>query len=91
VFWFAHVSHAPASFVDANFKQFGQYHGAGVFTGFGLRLRHWAQRKRLPFTAVFGRNRFPVLGKFFFIETSAHILAHGMVFDNQLRTCVKWW
>lgn len=24
--------------------QFGQYHGAGVLTGLGLRLRHLAQR-----------------------------------------------
>ena len=51
-------------------RQFGQYQGAGVFTGFGLRLRHLAQRKRLPFTAVFGRTFFPVLGKFFAIGTS---------------------
>ncbi len=26
------------------FKQFAQYHGAGVFTGFGLLLRQLAQR-----------------------------------------------
>ena len=26
------------------FRQGGQYHGAGVFTGFGLLLRHLAQR-----------------------------------------------
>jgi hypothetical protein len=25
-------------------SQFGQYQGAGVFTGLGLRLRHLAQR-----------------------------------------------
>ena len=49
--------------------QFGQYQGAGVFTGLGLRLRHLAQRKRLPFTAVFGRAFFPVLGKFFDIAS----------------------
>jgi hypothetical protein len=61
----AHDSVAPVSAVDL--RQFGQYHGAGVLTGFGLRLRHLAQRKRLPFTAVFGRNFFPVLGKFFAI------------------------
>jgi hypothetical protein len=56
-------------------KQFGQYQGAGVFTDFGLRLRHLAQRKRLPFTAVFGRTFFPVLGKFFAIATSTPILS----------------
>jgi len=70
VFGFAHVSLPPASSVDPNFKQFGQYHGAGVLTGFGLRLRHFAQRKRLPLTAVFGRTFFPVLGKFFAIGNS---------------------
>jgi hypothetical protein len=26
------------------FRQLGQYQGAGVFTGFGLLLRHLAQR-----------------------------------------------
>ena len=46
-------------------RQFGQYHGAGVLTGFGLRLRHLAQRKRLPFKAVFGRTFLPVLRMFF--------------------------
>ena len=39
-------------------RQAGQYQGAGVFTGLGLRLRHLAQRKRLPFTAVLGRDFF---------------------------------
>ena len=34
--------HGAKAFLS--FKQFGQYHGAGVFTGFGLRLRHLAQR-----------------------------------------------
>jgi hypothetical protein len=48
-----------------SFRQFGQYQGAGVFTGFGLLLRHVAQRKRLPFTAVFGRIFFPVRKTFF--------------------------
>lgn len=43
----------------------GQYQGAGVFTGLGLRFRHFAHRYRLPFTAVFGRSRLPVLGMFF--------------------------
>lgn len=42
----------------------GQYHGAGVFTGLGLRFRHLAQRYRLPFTAVLGRSRLPVRGMF---------------------------
>jgi hypothetical protein len=43
----------------------GQYHGAGVFTGFGLLFLHMAQRKRLPFIAVFGRFCLPVLSMFF--------------------------
>ena len=42
-------------------RQFGQYQGAGVLTGFGLHLRRSARRKRLPFTAVLGGNFFPVL------------------------------
>ena len=29
---------------SARLRQRGQYQGAGVFTGFGLRLRHLAQR-----------------------------------------------
>src|SRR5262245_35626186 len=40
--------------------QVGQTHGAGVVTGRGLRLRHLAQRYRLPLTAVLGRDRLPV-------------------------------
>lgn len=44
--------------------QFGQYHGAGVKTGRGLRLRHLAQRYRLPRGAVFGRMRFPDVSRF---------------------------
>jgi hypothetical protein len=52
---------------------FGQYQGAGVFTGFGLRFRHLAQWNRLPFTAVFGRVFFPLLGKFFAIGTSLSV------------------
>jgi hypothetical protein len=55
-------------------RQFGQCQGAGAFTGFGLLLRHLAQRKRLPFTAVFGRNFFPVLGKFFAIATASRLV-----------------
>ena len=34
------IHEAEASF---SLRQFGQYQGAGVFTGFGLRLRHLAQ------------------------------------------------
>jgi hypothetical protein len=52
-----------------SFRQFGQYHGAGVRTRLGLRLRHLAHRYRLPFTAVFGRSFFPVLGKFLTIAS----------------------
>ena len=61
-----------ASGVEASlsFRQSGQYQGAGVFTGYRLRLRHLAQRNRLPLIAVFGRAFFPVLGKFFAIGTS---------------------
>jgi hypothetical protein len=55
----------------------GQNQGAGVFTGLGLRLRQWAHKKRLPFTAVLGRNCFPLLGKFFAIETSTSESAHS--------------
>lgn len=59
-------------------RQLGQYQGAGALTGFGLLLRHFVQRKRLPFTAVFGRTLFPVLVMFLatwnytrhFLETS---------------------
>jgi hypothetical protein len=60
------------SFVASiSLTHFGQYHGAGVFTGFGLRLLHLAQRNRLPFTAVFGRVFLPLLGKLLVIEISA--------------------
>ena len=65
--WPDWIPGAEASFF---LRQLGQYQGAGVFMGFGLRLRHLAQRKRLPFTAVFGRAFFPVLGMFFDIGTS---------------------
>src|SRR5438093_117012 len=58
--------------------QFGQYHGAGVLTGLGLRRRHRAQRKRLPLTAVFGRNFLPVLRMFFAIGLSG-ILSDQLV------------
>jgi hypothetical protein len=54
---------------SSSLRHFGQYQGAGVLIGFGLRLR-LAQRKRLPLTVVFGRTFFPVLGKFFTIGTS---------------------
>ena len=57
-----------ASFAAAHF---GQYHGAGVFTGRGLRLWHVAQRYRLPLIAVLGRYRFPVRGMFFMIVSAA--------------------
>jgi hypothetical protein len=66
----ARISWVVASFSS---RQFGQYQGAGVLTGFGLRLRHPAQRKRLPFAAVLGRTFFPVLGKFFIVH-----LAHAL-------------
>jgi hypothetical protein len=46
---------------SARLRHRGQYQGAGVLTGLGLRLRHLAHKKRLPFTAVFGRFCFPVL------------------------------
>jgi hypothetical protein len=64
-----------ASAFTASFflRHAGQYHGAGVFTGFGLRLRHLAQWYRLPFTAVLGRAFFPLFGKFFVIGTSASV------------------
>jgi hypothetical protein len=56
-------------------RQFGQYQGAGVLTGFGLILRHLAHRKRWPFTAIFGRAFFPVLRMFLSIGTSSGILS----------------
>ena len=49
---------------------FGQYHGAGVVTAVGLRLRHRAHRYRLPRGAVFGRTRLPVVSLFSPIGTS---------------------
>jgi hypothetical protein len=64
-----------ASSGDSAFKQFWQHQGAGVFTGFGLRLRHLAQMYRLPFTAVFGRAFFPLLKMFLAIGTSIRILS----------------
>ena len=72
-----------------SFKQFGQYHGAGVLTGFGLRFRHLAQWKRLPFTAVFGRACFPVLKMFFAIATSTRILSDCVLLagGQRLRAC----
>lgn len=50
-------------------RHFGQYHGAGVFTGFGLRFRHFAHRYLLPLTAVLGRCRLPVFGMFLGIDS----------------------
>jgi hypothetical protein len=58
------LSPAYGVFAACSLRHLGQYHGAGVLTGFGLRLRHVAQRYRLPFTAVFGRFCFPELGMF---------------------------
>src|SRR5439155_15671778 len=55
---------------DSAPRQAGQYQGAGALTGFGLLRRQRAQRKRLPFTAVFGRKRLPVLEMIFAIVTS---------------------
>jgi hypothetical protein len=51
----------------------GQYQGAGALTGLGLRLRQPAHRNRFPFTAVLGRNFFPLLGKPFAIGTSVSV------------------
>ena len=51
-------------------KQLGQYQGAGVLTGLGLRLWHFAHRYRLPFTAVLGRTCFPVRRMFLSIMTT---------------------
>ena len=63
--------HANAASFSA--KHHGQYHGAGVFTGLGLRFRHLAQRYLLPFTAVLGRYRLPVFGMLFMgLLTSRH-------------------
>ncbi len=61
---FASLPDVDAS-ISFSLRHAGQYHGASVFTGRGLRLRHLAQWNRLPFTAVFGRDFFPVLGMFF--------------------------
>jgi hypothetical protein len=54
----------------------GQYQGAGLLTGLGLRFRHLAQRYRLPFTAVFGLALFLLSGKFFDIGTSVDCQMH---------------
>lgn len=48
-------------FMVHSLEHLGQTHGAGVNTGLGLRLRHLAQRNRLPAIAVLGRHRLPVL------------------------------
>jgi hypothetical protein len=47
-------------------------------TGFGLRFRQTAHRKRFPLIAVFGRVFLPVL-KILAIETSARILSVSVV------------
>ena len=49
---FASLPDVDAS-ISFSLRHAGQYHGASVFTGRGLRLRHLAQWNRLPFTAVF--------------------------------------
>src|ERR1700704_1078776 len=59
---------------------------SGVLTGFGLPLRHLAQCKRLPFTAVFGRVCLPVLKMFFAIGASACSLS---VCDSH-HQCEVW-
>ncbi len=55
-------------------SQLGQYHGAGVLTGFGLLRWHMAQRKRLPLMADFGRIFLPVLRTFSAMTASVRIL-----------------
>src|SRR5713101_5952520 len=65
------------------FRQLGQYQEAGILTGFGLLLRHLAQRKRLPLTAVFGRTFFPVLRMLFDIGTSAPIISSQLLAPGQ--------
>jgi hypothetical protein len=54
---------ASSSAISA--KHFGQYQGAGCFTGFGLRFRHFAQRYLLPLTVVLGLCCLPLRGMFF--------------------------
>jgi hypothetical protein len=61
-------SHRPDD--SLNLRQFGQYHGAGVVTGIGLRFLRFAHRYRLPLLAVLGRTRLPVLSRFSPIEHS---------------------
>jgi hypothetical protein len=51
----------------------GQYHGAGFFTGLGLRFRHFAQRYLLPFTAVLGLTLLPVRGMFLGIASPGYL------------------
>lgn len=64
--WGQRLCHGKAAARSASSaRHFGQYHGAGTFTGFGLRFRHMAHRYRLPFTAVLGLNLLPVRGMFF--------------------------
>ena len=58
-------------------RQLEQYQGAGFLTGLGLRRRHLAQRKRLPFTDVFGRAFLPVLGMLFAIEPLTNLGHHA--------------
>ena len=49
------------------------YHGAGIFTGLGLRLRHLAQRYLLPFAAVLGLSLLPVRGMFLGIASPGYL------------------
>ncbi len=46
IYFLRFVDETTPSFspVDSKFKQLGQYQGAGVLTGFGLRLWHLAHR-----------------------------------------------
>jgi len=61
------MSRNAASFAAAHV---GQYHGAGAFTGRGLRLWQVAQRYRLPLIAVLGRRCLPDLGMFFMVAAA---------------------
>jgi hypothetical protein len=57
-------------------------------TGFGLRFRHKAQRKRLPFTAVFGRVCFPVLRMFLAINLTSPT---STAFRERSLKCLGSW
>jgi hypothetical protein len=70
-------------------EHFGQYQGAWVLTGLGLLLRQLAQRYRLPFTAVFGRTLFPVLGKLLGIVTSNPRVSNSPDKDTRIAAMVQ--